>query len=555
MKTMNVMKTMTKDIRTLAALLIASATFVACSNDENIIEEQPVNPAQQVYTMTIQASKLSGDDATTRGLYWNNPSTYDEIKVYWHEGEEVRVVQNGSVVGTLTSTASEDGSTTLSGTLTGVIQDADLQFFLHADENCKMDYTGQKGGVVKQGDNDGNIEYNYDFAEATLTKTSFRLNTETGTITNMDNSVLNFTSNQAIVRFELFNSDGSANVYAKKLIISDANTGKIVKSIDGLTGEKTYGPLTYSPYAFSQSCIFTVALNVGSDATIVLDAIDSEGNVFAYNRSQVTFTPGKYYKVKVKMQERTQKFITEITPEDTYIKGWYVTEYGTVVKDYDESSCYAVVAYVGKVDHYFNNFIALGLKDSKKDGTGGTPEYGGVDSQFAMNWSDALKAVYNYDEKHHVYQISSTSMNSAYDVVANDEKTSSATATGNAQTGWRLPSVTDWRYIFEGLGNISATEPAGIYAAYVYFEEGDQRLKLLTTLNDNYHANLLENFYWTSSEHDTKNAWYFKFGKVIIDIIGSGEGTQIWRTQGFWYDDEIGFKECNYSYVRPVFAY
>ena len=536
-----------------AALTLGTA---ACSSDDNIIEEKPVNPTEQVYTMTIQASKTTGDDVQTRGLYWNNPSTYDEIKVNWHKGEEVRVVQDGKMVGTLTSTASEDGSTTLSGTLTGVTQDADLQFFLHADENCKMDYTGQKGGVVKTNDDDGNIEYNYDFAEATLTKRSFRLDTETGTITNMDNSVLNFTSNQAIVRFELVNSDGSADVYAQKLVISDANTGKIVQSFDGLTGEKTYGPVTHTPSnGQSQSCIFTVALNVGSDATIVLDTIDSKGNVFAYNRSHVTFTPGKYYKVKVKMHERTQKFIKEITPEDTYIKGWYVTEYGTVVKDYDESSCYAVVAYVGKVDHYFNNFIALGLKDSKKDGTGGTPEYGGVDSQFAMNWSDALKAVYNYDEKHHVYQISSTSMNSAYDVVADDEKTSSATATGNAQTGWRLPSVTDWRYIFEGLGDISATDPAGIYAAYVYFEEGDQRLKLLTTLNDNYHANLLENFYWTSSEHDTENAWYFKFGNVIIDITGSGEGTQIWRTQGFWYDDDIGFKECNYSYVRPVFAY
>ena len=549
------MKKMMTNIKTLAALLMAGVAFAACSSSDDSIIEQPVNPTEpKTYTMTIQASKTTGDDVQTRGLYWNNPSTYDEIKVYWHEGEKVRVVQNGVMVGTLTSAASENGSTTLSGTLTGVIQDGDLQFYLHADENCKMDYTGQNGGVVMQLENDGNIEYNYDFAEATLTKTQFRLNTD-GTITNMDNSVVTFTSCQAIVRFELFNSDGSANVYAKKLIISDANTGKIVQSIDGLTGTKTYGSVTHAPSAYNQSCIFTMALNVGEDATIVLDAIDNEGNVFAYNRSHVTFTPGKYYKVKVNMTERTQKFINEITPEDTYIKGWYVTEYGTVVKNYDESSCYAVVAYVGKVDHYFNNFIALGLKDSKKDGTGGTPEYGGVDSQFAMNWSDALKAVYNYDEKHHVYQISSTSMNSAYDVVADDEKTSSATATGNAQTGWRLPSVTDWRYIFEGLGDISATEPAGIYAAYVYFEEGDQRLELLTTLNDNYHANLLENFYWTSSEHDTQNAWYFKFGKVIIDIIGSGEGTQIWRTQGFWYDDEIGFKECNYSYVRPVFAY
>ena len=68
MKTKKVMKTMKKDIRTLAALLIASATFAACSSsDDNIIEEQPVNPtAPKTYTMTIQATK--GGAAGTRGL-------------------------------------------------------------------------------------------------------------------------------------------------------------------------------------------------------------------------------------------------------------------------------------------------------------------------------------------------------------------------------------------------------------------------------------------------------------------------------------------------------
>ena len=526
---------MKKNILSMAALLIASAAvFTACSSDDNIIEEKPVNPTEQVYTMTIQASKTTGDDVQTRGLYWNNPSTYDEIKVYWHEGEEVRVVQNGKMVGTLTSTASEDGSTTLSGTLTGVTQDADLQFFLHADENCKMDYTGQHGGVVKQGDNDGNIEYNYDFAEATLTKTSFRLDTETGTITNMDNSVLNFTSNQAIVRFELVNSDGSADVYAQKLVISDANTGKIVQSFDGLTGEKTYGPVTHTPSnGQSQSCIFTVALNVGSDATIVLDAIDSKGNVFAYNRSHVTFTPGKYYKVKVKMHERTQKFINEITPEDTYIKGWYVTEYGTVVKNYEESSCYAVVAYVGKVDHYFNNFIAIGLTDSKKDGTDGTE---------TMSWSEALTAAYNYDQKHRVYQISSTTMNSAYDAVYDGKPLSpypSNTRTEEAVTGWRLPSVTDWRYIFQGIGGISATNPEYVNTETEYYSVLDEEdmHRLINSYCGN--TNLQKDgSYWTCSESaDNPNnaAWVFCFG------------TQL-RKFGLLSKDLS-------TYLRPVFAY
>ena len=58
---------MKKNIKTLAALLIASATFVACSSDDNSIIEnqQPVNPTGK-YTMTINASK--GGDATTRAL-------------------------------------------------------------------------------------------------------------------------------------------------------------------------------------------------------------------------------------------------------------------------------------------------------------------------------------------------------------------------------------------------------------------------------------------------------------------------------------------------------
>ncbi|MBO5592921.1 MAG: hypothetical protein J5913_08155 [Prevotella sp.] len=540
------MKKIMTNIKTLAALLMAGAALTACSSEDNFMNDQPANPTEpKTYTMTIQASKTTGDDLQTRGLYWNNASTYDKIKVYWHEGEEVRVVQNGSVVGTLTSTASEDGETTLSGTLTGVTQDADLQFFLHADENCKMDYTGQNGGVVKQYDGDGNIEYNYDFAQATLTKTQFRLNTETGTITNMDNSVVEFTSNQAIVRFELFNSDGSANVYAKKLIISDANTGKIVKSIDGLTGVKTYGPLTYSPYAVTtggQSCIFTMALNVGADATIVLDAIDKEGKVYAHTQSHVTFTPGKYYKVKANMTERTLKFIEQITPEDTYLKGWYVDQYAHVTKTYNASSCYAVVAYVGKVDHYFDRFIAIGLTNAKEDGTSGSEQ---------MKWSKALTAAYNYDDKHHVYQISSTQSTNAYDAVSNDVDVSSLTATGDAQKGWRLPSVTDWRYIIEGLAGVSATNPVGIkgpmYDSQIQFPE-----TLLETLNT-YNLNLENVYYWSSSEvnANTNYAWYFlpnnrqtSVDPVVID------------RRGFHYSDGVSTKEAKANrYVRPVFAY
>lgn len=71
------MKKMMTNIKTLAALLIASATFAACSSDDNTIDQQPAQPAgQQVYTMTVQVTK--GDDATSvpsvlpKGVYINN---------------------------------------------------------------------------------------------------------------------------------------------------------------------------------------------------------------------------------------------------------------------------------------------------------------------------------------------------------------------------------------------------------------------------------------------------------------------------------------------------
>ena len=101
----------------LAALLIASATFAACSNDDSIIEEQPVeNPtAPKTYTMTIQATK--GNAATTRGLYTSTTDGKTSLNVTWNENEEVEVFQKTQVtpdtwtsLGKLKAKASSDGT-------------------------------------------------------------------------------------------------------------------------------------------------------------------------------------------------------------------------------------------------------------------------------------------------------------------------------------------------------------------------------------------------------------------------------------------------------------
>ena len=107
------MKKMMINIRTLAALLIASATFAACSSDDNAIDEQPAG--QQVYTMTVNAQK-GGDARTTRALALDGKT----LNATWATTEYIYVKKDETwATGSLQPEA--DGTTaTLKGSLSGI---------------------------------------------------------------------------------------------------------------------------------------------------------------------------------------------------------------------------------------------------------------------------------------------------------------------------------------------------------------------------------------------------------------------------------------------------
>ena len=127
---------------------------------------------------------------------------------------------------------------------------------------------------------------------------------------------------------------------------------------------------------------------------------------------------------------------------------------------------------------------------------------------------------------------------SRYDMVEDDVTTTSATA-ATLKQGWRLPSVTDWRYILDGLGRIGGgftltdgtnavtpTSPLGVSYPMVY-RVGDDNSALQQALGMNYK-------YWSSSEYDSTNSWYYDFGYGKFSVsVGS----------------------TTYLAVRPVFAY
>jgi hypothetical protein len=284
-----------------------------------------------------------------------------------------------------------------------------------------------------------------------------------------------------------------------------------------------------------------------SDIRLFAQAKDQYGNpeLYIFEKENVTFTKGKYYRVTVKMSRITKFPLSQITHEDTQFKGWYIGS-GDNESAYQlgGSGVNAVIAYVGKVPGYFDNFLAIRMHDSMNDGTEAS-------YSFTTTWSAYanLNSVGKYAANQPI-TIGSTTYNTntfdnynngdhqPYDWVDNSTTTASNTYSGATLKGWRMPTITDWRYIFYGLcGTPSPTDPAGV---------GDNvRLcdsNPLDILNASPGYNLRlygGNFYCTSSG------------------IQTGDGKRFWYISLSEYGPYFHYT-TDYSascHLRPVFAY
>ena len=149
------MKKMNYSFRILASLLIAAAAMTACSKEEPAANEATeLQNEQEGYTLTVKANM--SDDATTRGLNNNASSTNPSIKVTWNGDEKVYVCKSsGSTgwepIGELTPAKSDNGSTTLTGTISEA-PTGGLRFFLNS---VTTDYSNQNNDLYGE----GGIEY------------------------------------------------------------------------------------------------------------------------------------------------------------------------------------------------------------------------------------------------------------------------------------------------------------------------------------------------------------------------------------------------------------
>ena len=207
-----IMKNIISNTKMLAALLMAGAAFTACSDKDNIIEEQPT--AAKTYKMTVDASM--GGGAQTRALYFNSTS----LDVKWASNDHVSVFPAAwslTPYGTLTAAESDTRNTTLTGDLTTLPAAGDHLNLLFP--RATWDYTGQTGVLLTD---ENSIEKKYDYALADVTVNSITGNA----IATTD---ANFASQQAIVKFILKNKSDNSSLNASSLTISAASN-KLVKT-------------------------------------------------------------------------------------------------------------------------------------------------------------------------------------------------------------------------------------------------------------------------------------------------------------------------------------
>ena len=244
------MKKYLYNIFMLAAVAVA---FVSCEKENT--------PVDGTFTLTVDASKEGTKGTKQLGL---DGST---LNATWAAGEQVKVYNGDTLLGTLTPQTTGSAHTKLSGTLEGTIAVDDVLTL----KFLSPDYGSQDGTLAY-------IAANCDYAVATVTVSGFS-GDATKTIETTGHA--NFVNQQAIVKFTLKDTS-NADISATQLVVNDGAT------------DYTINP------ASAASEIYVAIPGFRWQQTVRLTA--TVGSVaYTYEKSGVRFTNGQYYEITVKM--------------------------------------------------------------------------------------------------------------------------------------------------------------------------------------------------------------------------------------------------------------
>lgn len=265
-----------KRMISLCALCAVLALVTGCKQSAN----EPKEPAKaRTWHVSVEANK--GDAVKTAGPRRVLGMDGSTVTAAWTAGDKVsayNMTRSEALTGFL-SAQSAGSITTLSGDLTGTIANGDilrLEYLSPAYSSHDGTLTGTANSIDKV----------CDYAVATVTVTD----ASSSGITTTDAA---FVNQQAIVKFTLSDSDGSALPSNPTALIVNDGTSDIV----------TLTNIPASTYAANGAGVLYVALPAMSDKNLTITA--TVGTVtYTYTKNGASFANGEYFAISVWMTQQ-----------------------------------------------------------------------------------------------------------------------------------------------------------------------------------------------------------------------------------------------------------
>lgn len=498
---------MKKNLFRIAALALMGVCMTACSSGDDEATDEKMNPQPSNKTVTLTGTL--GETVTRSIIKYNGTTT-------WANGDKLGIrykKTNGSYAwaeATVTATDNAQSTATFTATLS-IPEDGTVDIVYPYASRNESATSAPFYTTTALNSQDGTLETIG--ASKNIQTSSASMTVSDATATLNGGNPVTLTPQICIAQFNLKNKTGSSTVSASSITVNYGNT----YTVNASSGSKLSTfyvamiPQTTTSCTITANSVtgYTTGAAFDPDHTSVGEIIgrDANGNAVKLTQSPLTSvifdlgvsttTAGNLYETNLKAEGIT------VTP-------------------------IAVVAYVGAVSNYCEKFIAIALEDVP---TGGV-----------TNMTEAQTAASNWVSNHGI-TISSTPCNTLYDhnydvvtdnayanvetTFANDENwAASASRTEALVKGWRIPSVTDFRYIFQGLSGTSATDPKGIVDQACHYPNNAPQAGSTTYANGETLTNAINNacgnsnlhrqYYWTSSAltgETTTKGWRFSFSR------------------------------------------
>ena len=433
----------------MAALALMTA---ACSNDDNDLTQQPAKAEGIPFTATISLDQ----SATTRALTENGTT----IEATWATGEKVALIYTVSAttyVKEAEVTPQGDGTATISTTLEGSpADDTDVTIVYPASavdgttKDVKTNLLASQNGLLT---GTGSIAEKYELRKTT---TPAKLKID-GTTASLKGTV-SLTNQNAIFKLTLKDIDGTSDVSATSVVISD-QTGVVT---------------TVTPASGYENAMYVALPTTATTLKFLVTGSDSKKY---FNMASSLSLSASYYQSTVKLATVGDVILSD---------GKFAARTSTGTK-------VAMIAYVGSDNGEsspYNHGLALALSDA---GSGSS-----------LKWSTSNTKIHTYNTTSKSFtsegglQYKDATHNSDTYPAFKAAFANNSTAAPTGCSDWFLASGYQWTKMIDACKNVLGTN------------------NNCQDLRDGFNgisgaSNLLQSDYWSSTEYDSSYAWKIFF--------------------------------------------